>query len=190
MAVSPPPGKKRFVPFQLETGRAADPDVINRNFRKIEDFSSQLSQELQLRFVQIPGSVSTPQVRSQSWNAGDQQVDSSGNEVVLYEFLADFTAAPSGLLTANFSCLASSLSGVAKLFLRVGGSWSNIGDAATGNVVASNTRNGTTLAPVKLIGQFTNPGGAAVPIHISAKSSAAGSAFKVTVRRVAGVWTS
>lgn len=97
------------------------------------------------------------------------QADSSGGEVVAYQFTAALSGIAAGTLTLDVGFRAASAAGTATFRAYVGGTFG----AVDGTLVGQVTRNGPSLIGVQIAGPVTNPTGI-VPVKITIQSSGLG----------------
>jgi hypothetical protein len=121
-----------------------------------------------------PGPAGVAGVSNQSFSSDQEQGDDSGTELIWWQYAADLSAQPGGTLNADFTLLASSVSGTAPYRLYIGGTFSAVGSPPIGGtLVATATRAALGFAAIQLIGPFTNPTGI-VPVVVTIQSSGAG----------------
>lgn len=172
MPVSPPPIKKKFVPFQLDTMSGQyDAETINRNFRKLTDGFGVLAQRIQTNYVSLPSSSTALSGPPQVFVIGPEICsDDSGAEYVLDQWRIK-TGDPGQMISIGLSGDFLSATGSATFRLRMGGG----NRTADGTVIVAKTQpaSGTAYSPDLVTANVSSPGGLQ-RLKLTVQSSAAG----------------
>jgi len=109
-----------------------------------------------------------------------EHADSSGAEVLIIQMPVDLTANPAATVTLDLSFMAGSAAGTATYRAYIGGT----AGAIDGTLVGMNTRAAAPLAPIRINGSITNPGGVQF-VKITIQSS--GAAVDAFISNLTGV---
>lgn len=158
MAVTPPPVKKRFIPFQLdELSGQYDAETINRNFRRITDGFGVFAQKMQTAYVSLPTSSTALSGPPQVFVIGPEICsDDSGTEYVLDQWRIK-SGDPGQAIVIGLSGDFLSATGTSTFRLRMGGG----NRTPDGTVVVSKTQaaTGTSYSPDLVTAGISSPGG-------------------------------